>query len=66
MNGAVAMLYYKADGNTATFPDTSLIFRIIHNEKKKVIEGLQKFTEEGNEDHCLDWDKTKRISEREA
>jgi len=26
--------YYKADRNTVTFPDTSLILRIIHNAKK--------------------------------
>ncbi|HBV88678.1 MAG TPA: transposase [Desulfosporosinus sp.] len=58
--------YYNADRNTATFPDTSLILSIVHNDKKKAIEGLKKFTEEGNEDHCLDCDKTKRISESEA
>lgn len=58
--------YYKADRNTATFPDANLILSIVHNEKKEAIEGLQKFTEEGNEDHCLDCDEIKRISESEA
>ena len=58
--------YYKADRKTATFPDVSLILSIVHNEKKKAIEGLQKFAEEGNEDHCPDCDETKRISESKA
>ncbi len=58
--------YYKADRNIAIFPDTSQILSIIHNEKKKAIEGLQNFTEEGNEDHCLDCNEIKRISESEA
>ena len=35
---------YKADRKTATFPNTCLILSIVHNEKKKAIEGLQKFT----------------------
>jgi hypothetical protein len=58
--------YYKAKRNTITFPDVSLILKIVHNEKKKAIEGLQKFTEEDNEDYCLDSDEIKRISENEA
>jgi len=58
--------YYKADRNTSTFPDTSQILGIVHKDKKRAIEVLQKFTEEGNEDRCLDCDETKRISESEA
>ena len=58
--------YYKEDRNTGTFPDSNLILSIVHNEKKKAIERLQKFTEKDNEDHCLDCDEIKRISESEA
>ena len=58
--------YYKVDLNTSDFPDTSLILSILHNEKKKAIEVLKKLTEEVNEDQCLDCDKRKRFSEREA
>ena len=58
--------YYEADRKSAKFPDTSLILSILHNEKRKAIEGLQKFTAEANEDHCLDCDNRKRISDSEA
>lgn len=50
--------YYKADRNMATFPDTRLILGVVH----KGVEGLRKFTDEGNEDRCLDCNETKRIS----
>lgn len=58
--------YYKADRNSTTFPDTTLILGIIGKEKKKAVEELRNFTEEDNEDRCLDCDETKRISESEA
>lgn len=58
--------YYKADQDITTFLDTTLILDIIHNEKKKAVEELRIFTEEDNEDRCLDCDEPKRISESEA
>ena len=58
--------YYNADRHSATFPDPSPILGIVHKEIKLAIKRLQKFTEEGNEDSCLDCDETKRISESEA
>jgi len=58
--------YYKADRNISTFPDTSQILDIVHKDKKRAIEVLQKFTEEDNEDRCLDCDETKRIGESKA
>ena len=39
---------------------------ILDKEKKKAIEGLRRFTEEANEDCCLDYNTIKRISESEA
>ncbi|MGR6836625.1 transposase [Syntrophomonas erecta] len=58
--------YYKADRNINRFPDTTLILGIIQKEEKKAVEELRKFTEEDNEDRCLDCDEAKRISESEA
>jgi hypothetical protein len=58
--------YYNADRNIGTFPDTELILSIVQEEKKEAIEELRKFTEEDNEDRCLDCNETKRISENEA
>lgn len=58
--------YYNAVQGTTTFPNTKLILGIVHTEKSKAIEALQKFTEETNEDPCLDCDKPKRISDSEA
>lgn len=58
--------YYRADQNTAKFPDTSLILCVLHNEKTIAIERLREFTDEGNEDHCLDCSTSKRIGESEA
>jgi len=58
--------YYAAGRNTAKFPDTGLILGILHQEKKKAIAALRKFTQESNEDHCLESEATKRISESAA
>ncbi len=58
--------YYEADHNTSTFPDTNQILGIIHRDKERAIEALRKFTEEDNEDRCLDCDEARRISESQA
>ncbi len=58
--------YYKKDQNNAAFPDTRLILGMMHREWQKAIEALREFTQEINEDHCLDYNKLKRISESEA
>ncbi len=58
--------YYGADRNIPKFPDTTLILGLLHNKKGKAVEELRKFSEEGNEDRCLDYDTTKRVSESVA
>lgn len=58
--------YYKADRNISAFPDTSQILAIIHKDRKTAVKMFRKFSEEDNEDRCLDWDGTRRIGESEA
>lgn len=58
--------YYNSDHNKALFPDTELILGIVHRDKQKAIEAFQKYTNEANEDCCLDCNEPNRISESEA
>lgn len=58
--------YYKADQNKDAFLDSALILDILHNDKPTAIEELKKSMEEGIQDHCLDYEESKRISESEA
>jgi REP element-mobilizing transposase RayT len=58
--------YYKADVQTVNYPETEIILSMFHKEKKKAIEAFRKFMEAANDNHCLEYQETKRISDTET
>jgi len=58
--------YYKTDRQLATWFDTDMILSMMHREKKAAIEAFRNFMEESDDNRCLDYETTKRISDTEA